>query len=361
MPTTMFYNYPRPSPAMALGRVKRQSDLDAAASGYGPGYCPEGIPIEQALFALLAAFAAAFGFLFRTLTQITQGRKRKRSLAGNHETSFGEDNWWEEFKNHLGDQFYHGLEEFEHKIERLAEDGNAENDGSWISNVYHKFKDTFGFDDTNSIEGHAEIDGMEPPMLDERWGLGDVRTLYNSTANGTDLAVANGTEHSLSKRALYGSESVGNVEQDLDLGDLEKDFEADEHVRGLSGEEKCKAKFWKCTGKVVGGSMHYANEPGGVWGLAKKTMFRMAFHGKYGNVWNALMSVPEARAMKRCLNIQEECLGYEAIRAEAESEDKDRPRILVNPDFVENQDKSDGAEQYDPEEMKAFQKWLDSE
>ena len=22
-------------------------------------------------------------------------------------------------------------------------------------------------------------------------------------------------------------------------------------------------------------------------------MFRMAFHGKYGNVWNALMSVPE--------------------------------------------------------------------
>ena len=62
----------------------------------------------EALFALLAAFAAAFGFLFRTLTQITQGRKRKRSLAGNHETSFGEDNWWEEFKNHLGDQFYHG-------------------------------------------------------------------------------------------------------------------------------------------------------------------------------------------------------------------------------------------------------------
>ena len=63
----------------------------------------------QALFALLAAFAAAFGFLFRTLTQITQaGRKRKRSLAGTSAPSFGEDNWWEELKNHLGDQFYHG-------------------------------------------------------------------------------------------------------------------------------------------------------------------------------------------------------------------------------------------------------------
>ena len=48
MPTTSFYNYPRPAPeTTAVGRVRRQSDLDAAASGYGPGYCPEGIPIEQ--------------------------------------------------------------------------------------------------------------------------------------------------------------------------------------------------------------------------------------------------------------------------------------------------------------------------
>ena len=33
--------------------------------------------------------------------------------------------------------------------------------------------------------------------------------------------------------------------------------------------------------------------PPSFFSLAKKTMFRMAFHGKYGNVWNALMSVPE--------------------------------------------------------------------
>ena len=89
--------------------------------------------------------------------------------------------------------------------------------------------------------------------------------LSDSTGNGTEVAVLNGTDHSLSKRAIFG-ESVGSVEQDLDLGDLEADFEADEYIRGLSGEEKCKAKFWKCTGKVVGGSMHYAQEPGGVWG-----------------------------------------------------------------------------------------------
>ena len=51
MPTTTFYNYPKPSPETAVGRVRRQADLDAAASGYGPGYCPEGIPIEQENYA----------------------------------------------------------------------------------------------------------------------------------------------------------------------------------------------------------------------------------------------------------------------------------------------------------------------
>ena len=45
MPTTKFYNYPKLD--TTIERVGRQADLDAAASGYGPGYCPEGIPIEQ--------------------------------------------------------------------------------------------------------------------------------------------------------------------------------------------------------------------------------------------------------------------------------------------------------------------------
>ena len=47
MPTTKFYNYPKLD--TTIERVGRQADLDAAASGYGPGYCPEGIPIEQAM------------------------------------------------------------------------------------------------------------------------------------------------------------------------------------------------------------------------------------------------------------------------------------------------------------------------
>ena len=83
----------------------------------------------------------------------------------------------------------------------------------------------------------------------------------DSTVNGTELS-GNGTssEHAISRRAVHV------VEQDLDLGDLEDEFERDEYIKTLSGDDKCKAKFWKCTGKVVKGSMHYADEPGGVWG-----------------------------------------------------------------------------------------------
>ena len=92
-----------------LSRQARQIDLDAAAdsgygihSGYGSGhsgygshssygghssyeshgkseyYCPEGIPVETALFALLAAAGLSFGVLFMAITMITGMKRRKR-------------------------------------------------------------------------------------------------------------------------------------------------------------------------------------------------------------------------------------------------------------------------------------------
>ena len=60
-------------------RVERQADLEGTASGYGEYYCPEGIPIETALFLLLAASGLAFGALFRAITLKTGGRRKKRS------------------------------------------------------------------------------------------------------------------------------------------------------------------------------------------------------------------------------------------------------------------------------------------
>ena len=64
-----------------------------------------------------------------------------------------------------------GLEEFEEKVDRIAE-GEDDGDDSWISKIYNKF--SFFNDDDNSLEEN-DMDGLEPPLLDETWGLG-VRT-----------------------------------------------------------------------------------------------------------------------------------------------------------------------------------------
>ena len=65
-----------------MSRLKRQTeDLDAAASGYGGhSYCPEGIPIETALFAVLGAAALSFGILFMAITMITGGKRKRREV-----------------------------------------------------------------------------------------------------------------------------------------------------------------------------------------------------------------------------------------------------------------------------------------
>lgn len=82
----------------------RQLDLAGAASGYG-SYCPEGIPIEQALCLLLAGFALAFGILWTTLTKLTGRRKRKR--AAETEVSL-----LEEFQDHSSDMLWWGMSNY---------------------------------------------------------------------------------------------------------------------------------------------------------------------------------------------------------------------------------------------------------
>ena len=68
-----------------LSRITRQADLQPVGdSGYGKSeyYCPEGIPVETALFATLAAAGLSFGILFMAVTMITMPpMKRKRRKA----------------------------------------------------------------------------------------------------------------------------------------------------------------------------------------------------------------------------------------------------------------------------------------
>ena len=68
-------------------------------------------------------------------------------------------------------EFQPGLEEFEEKVDRIAE-GEDDGESSWISKIYNQF--SFFNDGENSLEEN-DMDGLEPPLLDETWGLG-VRT-----------------------------------------------------------------------------------------------------------------------------------------------------------------------------------------
>ena len=73
-----------------------------------------------------------------------------------------------------------GLEEFEEKIDKIAE-GEDDGENSWISKIYNQF--SFFNDGENSLEEN-DMDGLEPPLLDETWGLG-VRT----AGKGEDIFV----------------------------------------------------------------------------------------------------------------------------------------------------------------------------
>ena len=62
----------------------------------------------------------------------------------------------------------------------------------------------------------------------------------------------------------------------------------------------------------------------------------------------------QARSVKRCMNEHDECLSYEIVAGEAhenEVEEGDmmiqKKRMIINPEYVEGLDTSDGAKQYD--------------
>ena len=70
----------------------------SAASGYESSYCPEGIPIEQAIFGILGAFGVAFAVLYTAVTMKT-ARRRKRSEIESEDVSV---------EDQLSDFIWHG-------------------------------------------------------------------------------------------------------------------------------------------------------------------------------------------------------------------------------------------------------------
>ena len=70
--------YPLPDESAVAHSRQTREDLAGAFSGYGhTGYCPEGIPVEQAIFGILAAFAASLLRFSASCRSASLWRRRK--------------------------------------------------------------------------------------------------------------------------------------------------------------------------------------------------------------------------------------------------------------------------------------------
>jgi len=206
------------------------------------------------------------------------------------------------------------------------------------------------------------MDGLEPPLLDETWGLG-VRT------GGKDITANTTVEEPVEILDLKLEAEAASTKTKREA--IEEEEEEEEGSEDET-EEKCRVDMWRCLSKVIEGGLHYMDKPEGLMGLAKKTMFKVAFHGGFNNVWNGVMTIPEARQIKHCMTEHTECVSYEILRREAqqtmdptdpmlnmyerkqaekkgknaETKKRKKDRLIVNPEFVEGLDTGDGSVQY---------------
>ena len=78
--------------------------------------------------------------------------------------------------------FLAGLEEFEDKVDKIA---NGQDDDSWIGQIYNTFSNNFGIDGSKVNDSElGPQEGLEPPILDETWGLEDISKLHESEDEG---------------------------------------------------------------------------------------------------------------------------------------------------------------------------------
>merc|ERR1719507_1265090 len=76
------------------------------------------------------------------------------------------------------DWIIQGLEEFEDKVDKIA---SGQDDDSWIGQIYNTFSSNFGMDGSKVDDSElGPKEGLEPPILDETWGLEDLRKLHGS-------------------------------------------------------------------------------------------------------------------------------------------------------------------------------------
>lgn len=88
-----------------------------------------------------------------------------------------------------------GLEEFENKIDKLAASNGTStggHDDSWLGGIYNKFKYLLNDDDDNQLGAlmGGDMEGLEPPVFDDTWGLADDFAVMNGSFFGSLTLIA---------------------------------------------------------------------------------------------------------------------------------------------------------------------------
>jgi len=276
-------------------------------SGHGGhGYCQE----DQVSIGLLVVSLAGIALMFYTLLTKIQANGGRKKRDDDMNTYFPLQYIVSFFETD-------GLEDFENKIDKIAS-GVDDGENNWINAIYNKYGNGTTTEESDEVVGN--IEGLEPPMLDETWGLKD----------GED----NKTSKSKSKR---NSEPIDDQ--------FEKEFNEIYDNDGTT----CKTKMWRCFSRVAEGSLHHLHDPEGITGLVKNTLFKIAFNGAKGGMWNTLMSIPEARKVQLCMNAHDKCSSKEVLKNELADENSNDNRFLINPEFVESLDDSDGSKAFNVE------------
>merc|ERR1712203_641449 len=198
--------------------------------------------------------------------------------------------------------------------------GEEENKSeTWISNLvkeYAKVKkeaeEEMAEDDEIENED-LEQEDLEPPLLDPMWGL-------------------NFTETTRSKRWSEDEENSRN------------EIETDKKDQ-TGSKSQCMLGAWRCLSGVLEKGVMHIERPGGLMGLAKKALYKVAFHGGFNNIWSSLMTIPEARSITRCIKKHDECVAKQIVAGQAELRGKGR--YIINPEMMEASDSSDGSEPFD--------------
>jgi len=306
--------------------------------GQGRSDCCPAVVDPYTWLALVAGIALATYFLRVVIVVKAPTGRKKRDMGESYED--------EDYEKLQIDGVYSGLEEFEEKMDKLGEGVEDEEDQeSWITKLYNDFKHVKDEVDAEEKLSENDLDGLEPPILDATWGLGAVRNNFEGEKSSKTADISsNEIDSSRGKRSVE-DEFVKDVDNAVDIADT------------VEGGEKCRLLVWRCMSRVMEGGLGYIEKPGGLMGLAQKTLFKIAFHGGFSNIWKSIMTIPEARSVKRCMNEHDECISYEILAAEASTgnndDDKDiirekkKKRMIINSEFVAGMDTSDGANQYD--------------